>query len=247
MDLGRRGGAAEGIAGRSAGWSSEFAEPPAVGSRLHFSLGPPEPKHDLTWGELFERLSDTLGSRLEAARALKEAGIPGLRYNTRAGAERYVLFDDALTAASPPMRPAPREAPTAPPAATPTQQAPQPAPEAPAAPQARPVAERPPDRDWHELAAREYEDPELVAASKTAEKVPDPVETKPITERISAAEKAEAEADEMYKLVEPHLTDEERQAVTTALHYAEMNAQDEGVIFQRGAACLFAAGAGAAA
>lgn len=98
------------------------------------------------------------------------------------------------------------------------------------------------DPRWRELAdvRPSYDDPQAIAESRAADEVPEPGSLVPET-ALTAAEKAAADAEEIWRQVEPNLTEEERNTVNEALKQLNQDKTARAQIIADGAACLAAA------
>lgn len=96
---------------------------------------------------------------------------------------------------------------------------------------------------WYSLAGSRnpFEEPEILASSQRADAVPEPKSLSD-NERVAAAERAAAEAEELYKANEPYLPEDLKAKVDADVHALEREAADRAEVLQRGAACLAAAG-----
>ncbi len=101
---------------------------------------------------------------------------------------------------------------------------------------------RPADAAWRELSATkpDIDDPDLVAASKAAQNLPEPVVTK-LDERVTAAEKADAFAKQMYDMFSDRLPAEERQRLDDLIRSIDDDAAVRKDAIERSGACLFGA------
>ncbi|HJT05742.1 MAG TPA: hypothetical protein VJ747_02385, partial [Stellaceae bacterium] len=97
--------------------------------------------------------------------------------------------------------------------------------------------------EWRQFAdaPAPYEDPQLVAESKEAEREPAPP-AEP-AQAVSAAEKAAQAADKILADMLPTLSDEERMQIDEALQQLDRDHEERGAIIKEGAACLAAAAA----
>lgn len=96
--------------------------------------------------------------------------------------------------------------------------------------------------DWEALAKRphEYDQPEILEASKAADKREQPASTFG-DKRLAAAEKAAADADVMFKDAAAYLPEDLRTSVDDALRILAQEGEDVGAVVRQGAACLAAA------
>lgn len=100
------------------------------------------------------------------------------------------------------------------------------------------------DADWHALAnrPRDFDEPDALAASQAAEKLPEPASMAPEpNKRIQAAEAAAAAAEAEYKAHEPYLPEDLRARVEADLAKIDIEAADRAHVLEKGAACLTAA------
>ena len=95
------------------------------------------------------------------------------------------------------------------------------------------------DPRWRELASvkPDYDDPETLAESEAAEKLPEPDSTLSPMKSLSALEKA-ADAEEVWRKLEPTLTEEERALVNDVMDKLKLDAETRAQVIQQGAACL---------
>ncbi|WP_439392323.1 hypothetical protein ACRQ5Q_22260 [Bradyrhizobium sp. PMVTL-01] len=97
---------------------------------------------------------------------------------------------------------------------------------------------------WRGIAAQrpDFNDPDIVAASNAAAKVPEPP-TK-LDERVTAAQKAEAYARELYDMFAHRLPEQERARLDEVIATLDREKADFDAVAERGAACLFEGGGG---
>lgn len=93
--------------------------------------------------------------------------------------------------------------------------------------------------DWRAIAhvTPDFDSPEAIAASNAAAKVERPKTS--LDERVTAAEKAEAFAKQMYDMFAHRLPEEERLRLEEQIAELERQKADRDTVSQRGAACLF--------
>lgn len=93
--------------------------------------------------------------------------------------------------------------------------------------------------DWRAIAhvTPDFDTPEAIAASNAAAKI-EPPKTK-LDERVTAAEKAEAFARQMYDMFAHRLPEEERLRLEEHIAELERAQADRDTVSQRAAACLF--------
>ena len=77
----------------------------------------------------------------------------------------------------------------------------------------------------------------MIAASQAAEKLPEPASTDPVKSSPALAE-ALARADEIYRDLEPHLTDAERQVMNDAFARLDGDRASLDQLIKDGSACL---------
>jgi hypothetical protein len=96
--------------------------------------------------------------------------------------------------------------------------------------------------DWRSLAdaRRAVDDPDALAESKEAAATPEPASIDP-TKTISAAEAAAKQADDLWKEIEPTLSEHERDQFNEVLQNLDREKADRENIIREGAACLAAA------
>lgn len=99
-----------------------------------------------------------------------------------------------------------------------------------------------PEKNWRDLSATRapHDEPEALAASTAAEKLPEPPSLDPKSSR-AAAEKAAQEAEEEYKAAAQYLTDEEREKFDAPLRELDEAHAAWQSVLKQGAACLAAA------
>jgi hypothetical protein len=176
-----------------------------------------------------------------ASKALADAGIPGIKYldqgsrDRGAGTRNFVVFDDKhIEITHKNGEPVTRE-------------------ELKAEHDARRVAiaanDNPPvlsdpatvaaDPRWRELAETtpDFNEPETLAESEAAALVPEPDSVQP-TKSLSALDKAAADAEEVWRQLEPTLTEEERASVNSALDQLRLDAEARSKIITDGVTCL---------
>jgi hypothetical protein len=99
------------------------------------------------------------------------------------------------------------------------------------------------DRDaaWRALShdTPEFNDPDVIAASNAAAEVKRPP-TK-LDERLTAAEKADANAKQMYDMFAEQLPEQDRLRLDDLIKTIDSDHEARGIAIERGAACLFGA------
>lgn len=95
--------------------------------------------------------------------------------------------------------------------------------------------------DWQSLLrhADEVDHPDVLEASRAADEAPE-VKTR-LDDRLAAAEKADADSADLYKMVSESLPEAERQRLDDALKAIEEDHQLQSEIIERSGACLFGA------
>lgn len=98
------------------------------------------------------------------------------------------------------------------------------------------------DPRWRELSdtTPDYNDPETLAESEAAAHLPEPDSLVP-ERSLSALETAAADAEEVWRKLEPTLTEDERAAFSNAMDRLKVNAETRSQVIAQGAACLMAA------
>jgi hypothetical protein len=98
------------------------------------------------------------------------------------------------------------------------------------------------DPRWRELAdtTPDYNDPEVLAESEAADHVPEPDSLVP-ERSLTALEKAAADAEEVWRKLEPTLTEKERALVHDVMNQLKLDAETRAKIITDGAACLVGA------
>lgn len=98
------------------------------------------------------------------------------------------------------------------------------------------------DAAWRDLATTkpDVNDPDLIAASKAADKLPEQVETN-LDRRVTAAEKADAYAKTMYDMFADRLPAEERQRLDDMIRSIDDDHATRKDAIERSGACLFGA------
>jgi len=105
-----------------------------------------------------------------------------------------------------------------------------------------PSVAQPAEPDWKGLAAAARPpDQDIAEASKIAEKAPEVPSTDP-AKSLSALEKAAAEAEQLWREIEPLLPPEQRGKFNELLGNIDLDAAEREQIIRDGAACLMAAG-----
>ena len=96
--------------------------------------------------------------------------------------------------------------------------------------------------DWRALAdsRRAVDDPDAIAESKEAAATPEPASIDP-DKTVSAAEAAAKQADDLWKEIEPTLSEHERDQFNEVLQNLDREKVDRENIIREGAACLAAA------
>lgn len=87
-------------------------------------------------------------------------------------------------------------------------------------------------------AKADYDDPETLAESEAAAKLPEPASTEDPKKSLTALEKAAADAEEVWRQLEPTLTEAERTLVTDVMDQLKLDAETRNKIISDGAACL---------
>jgi hypothetical protein len=100
------------------------------------------------------------------------------------------------------------------------------------------------DPRWRELAdaPAAHDEPDAIAESKAADHVEEPASVVP-EKSMTAAEQAAADAEEIWRRVEPSLSEDERRVVSDALDRIKTDKTARDQIINDGAACLMAAAA----
>jgi hypothetical protein len=103
-------------------------------------------------------------------------------------------------------------------------------------------AEAAADPRWRELAdtTPDYNDPEVLAESEAADHVPEPDSLAP-ERSLTALERAAADAEEVWRKLEPTLTEKERALVHDVMNQLKLDAETRSQIIADGAACLVGA------
>jgi len=101
---------------------------------------------------------------------------------------------------------------------------------------------RPPEQAFRELSRTkpDFDDPDVIAASKAADAAPAPVATR-LDDRVAAAEKAEAFAKQMYDMFRERLPEAERTRVEDYIKALDEEHKVNGEAIERSGACLFGA------
>lgn len=100
---------------------------------------------------------------------------------------------------------------------------------------------------WRRLAdtPRDFNEPDVIAASKRADALPEPASTLP-DKRLAAAQKADADAQALYDAQAEYLPADLKGKVEQDLRLLEQETLDTAEVVRRGAACLASAVVGAA-
>jgi hypothetical protein len=95
------------------------------------------------------------------------------------------------------------------------------------------------DPRWRALAdtTPDYNDPEVLAESEAAARVPEPDSVQP-AKSLSALERAAADAEEVWRQLEPTLTGEERALVNNVMDQLKLDAEARSRIITDGITCL---------
>jgi hypothetical protein len=98
------------------------------------------------------------------------------------------------------------------------------------------------DPRWRQLAdaTPDYNDPETLAESEAADHVPEPDSLVP-ERSLTALETAAADAEEVWRKLEPTLTEQERALVHDVMNQLKLDAETRSKIISDGAACLVGA------
>jgi hypothetical protein len=98
------------------------------------------------------------------------------------------------------------------------------------------------DPRWRELAdaTPDYNDPEILAESQAAERTPEPASVNP-EKSLSALEKAAADAEQVWRQLEPTLTEDERKAINDAFANQQIDKDTKARMIADGVACLMGA------
>jgi hypothetical protein len=95
------------------------------------------------------------------------------------------------------------------------------------------------DPRWRELAEAkpDYDEPEILAESEAAEHLAEPDSLVP-EKSLTALERAAADADEVWRKLEPTLTEQERALVNNVMDQLKLDAEARSKIITDGVACL---------
>jgi hypothetical protein len=95
------------------------------------------------------------------------------------------------------------------------------------------------DPRWRALAdtTADYNDPEVLAESEAAARLPEPDSVQP-AKSLSALERAAADAEEVWRQLEPTLTEDERALVSNVMDQLKLDAESRSRIITDGVACL---------
>jgi hypothetical protein len=95
------------------------------------------------------------------------------------------------------------------------------------------------DPRWRALAdtTPDYNEPEVLAESEAAAELPEPDSIQP-AKSLSALERAAADAEEVWRQLEPTLTEEERALVNNAMDQLKLDAEARSRIITDGVTCL---------
>lgn len=96
--------------------------------------------------------------------------------------------------------------------------------------------------DWRDLMQRadEVDHPDVLEASREADAMPEPIKPK-LSERVAAAEQADANSAELYKMFADSLSEEERTRLDDALKAIDDEHKLDSDVIERAAACAFRA------
>ncbi len=95
------------------------------------------------------------------------------------------------------------------------------------------------DPRWRQLAdaTPDYNDPETLAESEAAARLPEPASVEP-AKSLTALEKAAADAEVVWRQLEPTLTEQERALVNDVMDQLKLDAEARSRIITDGVACL---------
>jgi hypothetical protein len=95
------------------------------------------------------------------------------------------------------------------------------------------------DPRWRALAdtTPDYNEPEVLAESEAAAKLPEPDSVQP-AKSLSALERAAADAEEVWRQLEPTLTEDERALVSNVMDQLKLDAEARSRIITDGVTCL---------
>jgi hypothetical protein len=98
------------------------------------------------------------------------------------------------------------------------------------------------DPRWRQLAETtpDYNDPEILAESEQAAHTPEPASVDP-QKSLSALEKAASDAEEVWRRLEPSLTEDERKAINDAFANQQTDKDTKARMIVDGVACLMGA------
>jgi hypothetical protein len=98
------------------------------------------------------------------------------------------------------------------------------------------------DPRWRQLAdaAPDHNEPEVLAESEEASRTPEPASVDP-QKSLSALEKAAADAEQVWRRLEPTLTEDERKAVNDAFANQQIDKDTKARMILDGVACLMGA------
>ncbi|HJZ22390.1 MAG TPA: hypothetical protein VJ226_15605, partial [Bradyrhizobium sp.] len=101
-------------------------------------------------------------------------------------------------------------------------------------------AEAAADPRWRQLAdtTPDYDEPETLAESEAAGHLPEPDSVQASQKSLSALEKAAADAEAVWRQLEPTLTEEERALVNNVMDQLKLDAEARSRIITDGVACL---------
>jgi hypothetical protein len=95
------------------------------------------------------------------------------------------------------------------------------------------------DPRWRELAdaTPDYNEPDVLAESEAASHVPEPDSVRPV-KSLTALEKAATDAEEVWRQLEPTLTEQERALVNNVMDQLRLDAESRSKIITEGVTCL---------
>jgi hypothetical protein len=98
------------------------------------------------------------------------------------------------------------------------------------------------DPRWRQLAdaTPDYNEPEVLAESEEASRTPEPASVNP-QKSLSALEKAAADAEQVWRQLEPTLTEDERKAINDAFANQQIDKDTRARMIADGVACLMGA------
>ncbi len=100
-----------------------------------------------------------------------------------------------------------------------------------------------PEQSWRDLArpSPEFNDADVLAASRFADLLPEPVKTR-LDERVAAALSAESDSEKLYDLMKAGLSEADRKLLDDTINDLKLEGKTREEAIRRGGACMFGKG-----